>query len=102
LVLGIFPINPPGTLVLTSNRLRWQPNSLTGSRSFDISRNDITHSRIERWPSRLLLWLTLNVFYLLPAVRRSFDAKLAIRTSEHFYHFQVDEPDDWVGLFAGR
>ena len=98
LVLGILPFNPPGSLALSATRLRYEPNSLTFfGREIDVPLADILSAQIQRWPSRILLAITLFPWWILfPAVRRSFAADLAIQTDSKTYHFAVRDPEEWV------
>src|SRR3990172_4175235 len=98
LILGIFPFNPPGALTLSTTRLRYEPNSLTFfGREANFPLPDIRSARIQRWPNRALLAVTLFPWWILfPGVRKSFAADLAIATGSKTYHFAVANPEEWV------
>jgi hypothetical protein len=104
LVLGVFPVNPPGILTLDQNLLKWEPNSLAFlAKPVDIPLSEITATRNVAWPNRLLLAVTLFPWWLLfPPIRRSFAADLEIRTSSAAYHFAVKDIAESIDTLEQR
>ncbi len=103
LALGVFPFNPPGTLKLTASELRCEPApvAVPGAK-LEIPLEHVVEARVERWPGLLRLLLPLNVFLLIPFIRRSFAANLTVQTQSRTYHFAVGNPEEWVRALTER
>ncbi len=111
LILRFFPVNLPGALVLSSHGLRhesiWHGLPGMGARigfpgwQIDIPAEDIATARVQRWPSRLPLLLSLNFLAFVPIVRRYFEANLTVEARSRTYHFGVRDPEEWVRALRG-